>query len=367
GLDAVNMMWVPTAVRRDEVLRRMQYVRSVAPFRDRMVYSNIGYAVAGEAAAAAAHSSYESLLRGLIERLGMRSTTWSYEQAAIMPNLAASHATVAGRQQVIARELQRQAIAPAAAVQSSVADLARWMRLHLNSGVLDGQRYVSDSAMREMHSIHARIPTTPPMRAARLVQDTVTGYGLGWQIMDYRGHRVWWHTGNGDGQVAWMSLFPDDRLGIVVLVNTWSAPMVHFALMNRIADTYLGYPPRDWAAEAFARLPAQDSAREANVRAMIAMRSSAPPPAPLAAYAGRYDEPLFGPVWIRVASSGLTLQMGDGQIADLEYHGGPFYIVWRDPLFRELYGTHVNFNIERDSVVSLTTRMNRDEFTARKR
>jgi hypothetical protein len=57
--------------------------------------------------------------------------------------------------------------------------------------------------------------------------------------------------------------------------------------------------------------------------------------------------------------------MGDGWIADLEYHGGDtFYVVWRDPFFREYYGTHVTFTMNGDSVVSFTTTMNRDQFTA---
>ncbi len=368
GLDPANTMWVPTAVDRAELLRRMRYLRPVAPFRQTMVYSNVGYVVAGEAIAAAARTPLESLFRDLlIKPLGMSSTTWTYEQTTSLPNVAAPHAKIAKKEQVIPRELQRRTIAAAAAVQSSAHDLARWMRLHLNNGVLDGKRFISDSSMREMHRIQARIPTTPAMRAARLVQDTVIGYGMGWQVMDYRGHRVWWHTGNGNGQISYMALFPDDRLGIVVLVNTWSAPNVHGALVNRIADAYLGFPPRDWVAETLARLPAQDSARDAYNRAMITMRSSATPSLPLDAYAGRYEHPLFGPVWIRRAGSGLTLQMGSGQIADLEYHGADsFFVIWRDPFFRETYPTHVTFTGSADSVVSFTTTMNRDSFTARK-
>jgi len=221
--------------------------------------------------------------------------------------------------------------------------------------------------MREMHSVHAVITPSPAMRASRLVEDTVTGYGLGWQIMDYRGHRVWWHTGNGDGQIAWMALFPDDRLGIAVMVNTWSAPNVHFALVNRIADAFLGYPPRDWAAEMFARIPNSDSARIANQRAMDAMRSPTPHRLPLAAFAGNYEHPVFGPILIRQAPSGLTLQMGDGRLADLEYHGGDtFYVVWRDPFIREYYSTHITFSMSGDSVVALSTTLNRDQFVARK-
>jgi len=156
-------------------------------------------------------------------------------------------------------------------------------------------------------------------------------------------------------------------LGVVVLVNTWAAPFVHGALANRILDTYLGYEPplRDWAGEALARVPRMISAQDSAQRAMEAMKSATPPRLPLSSYAGRYENSLFGPVWVRVEASGLTLQMGEGQMADLEFHGGDtFFTRWRDPLFRENFGAHVDFALSGDSVVSLTTRINRDEFTA---
>jgi hypothetical protein len=141
--------------------------------------------------------------------------------------------------------------------------------------------------------------------------------------------------------------------------------MVHFALINRILDTYLGYQPRDWAAEGFARLPEMERARDSVARVMDEMKSAAPPPLPLGAHAGSYQHPLFGPVHVRAGASGLTLQMGEGEVADLEYHGGDaFFTRWRDPLYREHFGTHVQFVQAGDSIVRLTTRINRDEFTA---
>jgi CubicO group peptidase (beta-lactamase class C family) len=368
GLSAVNMMWVLTKVDRAEVLRRMRYVPVRIPPRQNMIYSNIGYTVASEAAAAAAHMPFEEMLRDLlIKPLRLTSTTWTYEQAERMPNVASSHATIEGKQQPIRREVQRQPIAGAAAVQSTVSDLTRWMRLHLNNGVLDGKRYVSDSSMRAMHSIQVGIQTTPAMRAARMVQDSVVGYGLGWQIMDYRGHPLLWHTGNGDGQIAYMALLSRDRLGVVVLVNTWSAPFIHGALINRILDTYLGFEPRDWAAETLARIPAGLRAQDSIRRSIVQMKSDAPPPLQLASYVGRYDNPLFGPVWVRLEQSHLVMQMGEGQKADLEYHGAAgFYAWWRDPLFRENFGTHVIFTLDESSVTALSTRINNDEFTASK-
>jgi hypothetical protein len=328
----------------------------------------VGYTIAGEAMAAAAGRPIEALLRDLvIAPLGLRRTTWSYDQAAAMPNVASAHATIDGRQVPVRRERQRQPIAAAAAVQSSAADLAQWMRLHLNNGVLNGTRLVSDSSIRELRRVQAPIPTTPAMRAARLVQDTVIGYGLGLQRYDYRGHPVVWHTGNGDGQIAWMSMLPDDRLGVVVMVNTWSAPFVHMALVNRILDTYLGYPDRDWAGEALARVPGMLAAGDSAHQALMAARKSGPPPRPLPEYAGRYDHPLFGPVHVRVEGPGLVLQMGDGQKADLEFHhDDAFLIRWHDPLFREYFMTLVRFEGSTDAITALNVRINRDQFTARK-
>jgi CubicO group peptidase (beta-lactamase class C family) len=369
GIEPANMMWVLTAVDRAEILRRMRYLRVVVPRGQEMVYSNIGYTVGGEALAAAAGVPFEELLRDLlIKPLRLTSSTWSYDQAARMPNLARSHARLAGRQQTIRRELQRGAIAPAGAVQSSVADLTRWLRLHLNEGVLDGVRFVSESSMRALHTIQVPIPTTPAMRAARMVEDSVVGYGIGWQIMDYRGHPVHWHTGNGNGQIAYMAILPRDRLGAVVLVNTWAAPLVHGAILSRILDTYLGYEPRDWAAEGFPRQATEAAAQDSAARAMEAMRKAAgPPPLPLARYVGRYEHPVFGPLMVRLTRRGLTLQMGEGQIADLEYHGEDrFYTRWRDPFYREFFGVHALFPSAAGKADSLKIRLNRDEFVALK-
>ena len=367
GLDPANMMWVPTAVDRDEVLRRMRYLRVRAPLRQTWIYSNIGYTVAGEAMARAAGTTFEALLRDLLIRpLGLTSTTWTYEMAATRENVASPHARIAGRQQPIGREKQRQPIAAAAAVQSSAEDLARWMRFQLGNGVLDGVRFVSDSSLRETHTIQVRILATAAMRAARFVEDsTRTGYAMGWQVMDYRGHPLHWHTGNGDGQVAYMALLPREHVGVAVLVNTWSAPFVHGALLYRIMDACLGYAPRDWISETRRRQVEMARAQDSTASEVDAMRSRERPPLPLAAFAGRYDEPLFGPVFVRVERSGLTFQMGAGQLADLEYQGGrTFYLRWRDPLFREYYGTQVTFEGPGDAIDAFRTRINRDEFRA---
>ncbi len=367
GLEPANMMWLLTANPRAEVLRRVRCLKAAAPFRGDMVYSNVGFTVAGEAIAAAAGTTYEALLRDrLIVPLGLKSTTWSYEQAEQMPNHATAHSLIDGVQRPIRRETQRTSTAPAGAVQSSAADLARWLRFQLD-GVLDGKRLISEASLREMHSPQVIIATTPEMRAARLVE-FFAAYGMGWQVMDYRGHAMLWHTGSGNGQLAFMALLPKERLGVVVLVNTWAAPFVHGALVNYLLDVYLGYKPRDWSAEGLARVPAmlEQGRKEWQERTAGADSKLSRSPA---SYTGTYESCLFGPIHVRQEAEGLTLQMGEGEKADLKHHhDDTFILLWRDPLYREERSTLIAFELGDGAARKLSMKVGRDqiEATARK-
>jgi plasmid stability protein len=127
-------------------------------------------------------------------------------------------------------------------------------------------------------------------------------------------------------------------------------------------------PQLDPATLVDARVPAQERAQDSARSAMFAMRSAAPPPLPLVRYAGRFEHPVFGPVIIAATPGGLTLQLGDGETADLEYHGGDtFFTRWRDPFYQEFRGAHVSLPAHNGSVDTLRTLIGRDEFMAVRR
>jgi CubicO group peptidase (beta-lactamase class C family) len=63
GLHSANTAWYFADVDRAEILRRVRYLTSAAPFRTEQVYNNGLYVVAGEAIAAAAGISWEDHVR----------------------------------------------------------------------------------------------------------------------------------------------------------------------------------------------------------------------------------------------------------------------------------------------------------------
>ncbi|MBI3878584.1 MAG: beta-lactamase family protein [Verrucomicrobia bacterium] len=97
----------------------------------------------------------------------------------------------------------------ASAVWSSANDLARFLRLHLNDGELDGKRFFKPGTLRAMQTFSAaRSPDKPE-----------NGYGLGFFVEPYMGHRSFGHSGGMPGVATRIRAFPDDRAGFVMLLN----------------------------------------------------------------------------------------------------------------------------------------------------
>ncbi|MFN2398509.1 MAG: serine hydrolase [Gemmatimonadaceae bacterium] len=370
GLEPANFSWRFTGIDRTELVRRARFLKAVAPLRTQMIYSNVGYTLAGEAAASAAGTTWEELVRGRIIRpLGMNSAVTSFAAAQRMPNVASPHAVIDGVQRPIRREgLGRQASAPAGAIQATAEDLSRWLKFHLGDGTWEGRRLVSEAGMREMHSPQMIIPTTPTMRAARLV-NFFAAYGLGFQIMDYRGNPMLWHSGSGDGQLAYMALLPGEKIGVAILVNTWMAPFIHGTLASRILDTYLGVTPlRDWSAEGLKGHATQmQRARDARKAVRDSLLPGSAPPRPLPAYTGAYADSLYGELTVRVERGTIVLRMGREE-ADLAHRNADTFLVrWRDPLFDELYTTNGTFAAGAGGTVDgFTMRLNRDTVSVRR-
>ena len=368
GLQPANALFYFASYDRDELLRRIRFLKPQAPFRAGMVYSNILYTLAGELTAATAGTTWADLVRHrLIEPAGMQST--AVEARPPGPNVARPHSVIGGVQQPI-RPFDFTMVGPSSSIYSNAVDMARWLRLQLNEGELDGKQIVSRASMVEMHSPQIIIATTPEMRRARLVEH-FPGYGLGWQIMDYRGESILWHSGNADGMPSYMVILPEQKLGVVVMINTWGAPTLHGALASRVIDYYLGATAEDWSGEALTRQKsAMQSAAERRKSIDERRGTASDAGRPLSDYVGTYEAELWGSLHVRLEGDRLTMQVASGASADLSpWDYDTFLATWVDPVFREnFYGTLVKFGTEVGGRIQrLTVTLNRDSVEATRR
>jgi hypothetical protein len=103
-------------------------------------------------------------------------------------------------------------IAPAGAIVSNVDDMSRWLTMLLAAGEFNGKRLLQQSTIEEMWTTQIHIA------------DGV-GYGMGWFVRDWDGHRYIEHGGNINGFAAQVGLLPDDGLGFVLLTNLTATPL----------------------------------------------------------------------------------------------------------------------------------------------
>lgn len=333
GLAAADGLWYGSANMPGEILARLRHQEPFASFRARYAYNNNMYAVAGLVIEAVSGMSWSEFVRArMLEPLGMQRTLTTIRGLEDSPNHAKPHVELDGELRTVAhRDLDN--IAPAGSMNSSAADMVRWLMFHLDSARVGGVRLLSDTSHAEMFTPQTLIPASSYYPAARLAGANFTAYGLGWFLQDYRGHKLAMHTGSIDGMNALVALVPAERLGLVVLINRGGAELRH-ALMYRIVDAHLGGPTRDWSEEVRALYSAQAERRGSAEREREAARAIGTSPSlGLAEYAGLYRSELWGEMEIRLEGAVLVARRNGVSGAMEHWHHDTFRAMWTDPMF----------------------------------
>ncbi len=212
GLDGIDLAWYTGALNREEVIRVAGLARPKAKLREKFQYQNVMYSAAGEVVARAQKSTWERVIADRVFKpLGMKASDTSVK----VMQKSADFATGYDISDKTAKKLALHDltnIAPAGAINSNARDMAQWIRLMLGGGVFEGKRLVSERGFNEMTSKHIDV------RGG-------AGYGLGWGVLNYRGHKALTHSGGIDGFHSLVVLVPDLRLGFCVLTNVSSSTL----------------------------------------------------------------------------------------------------------------------------------------------
>jgi CubicO group peptidase (beta-lactamase class C family) len=195
---------------------------------ERAAYSNLGYLALGEVISAIAGTSYEEHVRAeILAPLGMDRTGFSYPEQPAEDGAATGYqplwrpltplfraalprGVVGGRQGRYVAFNPFYVKGPAyGGLVSDAEDAARFVRLHLNGGEVDGVRLLSAESVSEMQRL-------VPRGGKR-------DFGLGWfrsrEVSERRPAFVE-HLGGGAGFWNVMRIYPELSLGVVVMGNT---------------------------------------------------------------------------------------------------------------------------------------------------
>lgn len=374
GLVAQAGTYIPNlGYDRDDIYRMFRYIEPVYPFREKFAYNNITFIIAARIIETVTGCSWEDNIRERIFiPLGMSSSVPGSEgylqagrKASVAHYFGYSRGRNGGRGSIYVTPLYGEeralhwvdVIGPAGSISSTAADMARWVRFHLNNGAvirtvepaenglissfpmdstafseyfpdmssgLSGefrfypyQDTVQVISRRQMDFLHTGV--------IKVRQDSTMrrDYAYCWYVEQNERYKVIYHTGTTWGFTGVCGFVPELDLGIAVLCNSEVSEYARLGLMRRIIDLYLpGDTLRDWSSEGLEQWFADKKKTGRRAVPCTIRRSSADPdPARLI---GHYTKPApFGDAEVTLKNGKLYLTIGPlGWTHRLDHHRG---------------------------------------------
>ncbi len=220
------------------MLAALRHLEPSKPFRSAYQYQNLMYLVAGIVLERISGQRWEDFIRDRILRpLGMeRATTSLQDMVERHSDYAAPHAVLDDVQRRIpVRPINTR---PGGGVCASIADMAAYLRFHLDPLARRGSLRLSPGAAAEL--------TSPQIYIGRsdFAEFRDRHYGFGFDVGHYRCARCLDHGGGWSGYNCDLRLLPDHGSGVMVLTNGHDpgcAPLTCGAM-----DYLLGLEPLPW-------------------------------------------------------------------------------------------------------------------------
>jgi len=320
-----DALWYGQDYGRDEILRRIRFLKPDSSFRSQFGYQNIMVLAAGQIIPSVMNVTWDEFIKErLFKPLGMIRSNTSTKDLQGIDNIATPHTKKDGKVVAIPyRNIDN--IAPAGAINSSVIEMANWHRFQLGNGKFGGKQILDPAILQVTHDPHIVIPVSPDEKKD-FPSTHFVAYGLGWALQDYRGRLIIWHNGGIDGMLSHQGFLPEENLGIVVLTNSDSSGL-DAALFYRIVDMFLGDPIKDWSG-AFLKQAKESEAKaeEAKEAAKSSRVLNTKPSLETGAYCGKYENEMYGRAEVKSEAGKLILYFNSKPAGTLEH--------WHYDIFR---------------------------------
>ena len=336
GLGAGDLMFFPDSsdFTVKDVIYNLRFLKATSSFRTKFDYDNNLYIVAGEVIARVSGKSWDEFIEErILAPLQMSHSAGSYMRIKDKSNVIDAHASVNSVVQVIARSTSKVDHA-AGSIYSSIADLSKWVILHLNNG------HYGDKLEHTLISKTNHDELWTPQTILRVgnpgwYNRHFSAYGLGFFLDDIKGYKQVSHTGGIEGMVTQITMLPELNLGIIVLTNQ-QEDAAFVALTNQIKDAYLNLHDRNWL-QILSKF--MDSTRTAAKQAVdsiwneIALVQKNNGRRELTKYSGIFRDPWMGEIAITATGGKLFFNSKrspklSGEM--LPYKENSFVVKWRD-------------------------------------
>ena len=216
--------------------RALSTLKLVRPVGSAFEYCNVNYNLLGLVIEAASGESYADYIQNHIFDPLEMSHSYTSKTAAKQDGLAVGHRSWFGIPIAVPDLPVPSGSLPAGQLISSAEDMGRYLIAYLNEGRYGEAQILSPEGIAELHR--------PAVDA--ISWGVQTGhYGMGWYIEEQGQTRIDWHSGMVPDFYTYMALLPEQKKGVVLLVNAnhITGELTLTEVGSRVAAMLAGNPP----------------------------------------------------------------------------------------------------------------------------
>lgn len=229
---------------KNELLKRVKYHEPFTGIREQWYYNNFMYLAQGLITEKLTGKSWEDNIRErFFKPLNMSTSNLSIEELKKQSNISKGYTFENFETNKETPYYNIAAISPAGSINSSAKEMANWVKIWLNEGKFNDTQVLPKNYVDK--AINPLMLVGSGISDKQFPDQHLSSYGYAWFISSYKGHYRLEHGGNIDGFSANVSIFPTDKIGIVVLANQDGSALPTL-VRNLISDELLSLKKTDW-------------------------------------------------------------------------------------------------------------------------
>ena len=213
--------------------RALSTLKLARPVGAAFEYSNLNYNLLGLIVEASSGESYADYIQRHIYAPLRMNHSHTSQAAAKRDGLAVGHRYWFAHPVAIRDLPLPRGSLPSGQLISTSEDMAHYLIAHLNGGRFRGAQILSSAGIDELHRGVAE---------QQVMGESVAAYGMGWFVSSVGGTKVISHGGNVPDFSSYMALLPEQKKGVVLLVNAdhYGLPFILMEVGDRVAALLAG-------------------------------------------------------------------------------------------------------------------------------
>jgi CubicO group peptidase (beta-lactamase class C family) len=318
GISRHDGIWASSDFTTKELFDRIKYLEPSIPFRSGALYNNMMYCAAGQSVEYLSGLTWEEYVtQKILEPLEMSHSMFVVEEMWKQPDFMTPYYEKRDTSLLLKSLFytKQQGIGPAGSIISSINDLSNWVIAQINGGKFKGNQVIPAGIIKETMKPAIPYSSVPD----RYFENLNAMYGMGRATSSYKGHYLAQHGGSIGGIYSNISIMPADSIGVIVFTNRLSQLPVIIACT--VYDRLLGLHETPWSDRGLKDyLKGKETAQESRKKTDADRVMGTSPSHKLADYAGIFEDPAYGRVYITYRNDSLTFKFNQYELPLHHYH-----------------------------------------------